>query len=246
VETLTEYDRARYGRQVMIDGWGEAGQERLKDASVFVAGAGGLGSPVSVYLAIAGVGELHICDADTIELSNLNRQILHTEQRIGESKATSAAQTLGEQNPSIKIVPHSDYLSADNIAAVVGQPDIVVDCLDNYETRYLLNDYCLERGIPYVHGAVEGLLGQVTFLHPPQTPCLHCIFPQAPPRRLFPIVGATPGVIGCIQVLETLKYLVGIGSTLGGRLLLFDGTDMTFTPIQVRRRPSCPHCGHLG
>jgi len=217
VETLTEYDRARYGRQVMIDGWGEAGQERLKDASVFVAGAGGLGSPVSVYLAIAGVGELHICDADTIELSNLNRQILHTEQRIGESKATSAAQTLGEQNPSIKIVPHSDYLSADNIAAVVGQP-----------------------------GAVEGLLGQVTFLHPPQTPCLHCIFPQAPPRRLFPIVGATPGVIGCIQVLETLKYLVGIGSTLGGRLLLFDGTDMTFTPIQVRRRPSCPHCGHLG
>jgi len=246
MKALTGRDRMRYARQMIIAGWGETGQARLKGSRVFVAGAGGLGSPVSIYLAIAGVGELHICDADTIELSNLNRQILHTEQRIGESKAASAARTLGEQNPSIHVVPHTDYLNADNIKAVVGQPDIVVDCLDNYETRYLLNDYCLNKGIPLVHGAVEGLLGQVTVLHPPETPCLRCLFPEAPPKRLFPVVGVTPGVIGCIQAMETLKYLTGVGHTLSGKLLIFDGEDMTFTPIKVRRQPACPHCGHLG
>jgi adenylyltransferase/sulfurtransferase len=230
---------------MMIEGWGEEGQLRLKQSRVFVAGAGGLGSPVSIYLAVAGVGQITICDADRIELSNLNRQILHPSERVGDSKAASAGQTLRALNPAIEIVPLVDYVDKDSVERVVGRPDVMVDCLDNYETRYLLNDYCLERGIPFVHGAIEGLLGQVTFLHPPQTPCLRCLFPEAPPRRPFPVLGATPGVIGCIQAMEVLKHLTGVGTTLSGRLLIFEGEEMAFTPIVVERVPSCPACGHL-
>jgi adenylyltransferase/sulfurtransferase len=246
MHALTEQEATRYGRQMLIPGWGQAGQLRLKGASAFVAGAGGLGSPVAIYLAAAGVGEIRICDADVVELSNLNRQVLHPEDRIGESKAASAAQSLEALNSGIHIVPYSDYVDASNVAEVVGRPDIVVDCLDNYDTRYLINDYCLERGIPFLHGAIEGLMGQVTFLSPPETPCLRCIFPEAPPPRLFPVLGATPGVIGTIQAMEALKHLAGIGTTLKNRLLIFEGEDMTFTSIRIERSPACPACGRLG
>lgn len=230
---------------MLIPAWGEAGQLRLKGASVFVAGAGGLGSAVAFYLTAAGVGEIRICDADVVELSNLNRQILHPEARIGRSKAASAAESLEALNSAIDIVPCSDYVDSGNVAETVGQPDIVVDCLDNYDTRYLLNDYCLEQGIPFIHGAIEGLMGQVTFLSPPETPCLRCIFPEAPPPRVFPVLGATPGVIGTIQAMEALKHLSGVGATLKNRLLVFEGEDMTFTTIRVQRAPSCPACGGL-
>jgi molybdopterin/thiamine biosynthesis adenylyltransferase len=242
---LTDYDKVRYERQMMMPGWGEEGQLRLKRASVFVAGAGGLGSPVAIYLAVAGVGEIRICDADRIELSNLNRQILHTEERIGELKAASAGESLRALNPTINIIACSDYVDLSNVEEIVGRPDIVVDCLDNYETRYLLNDYCLAKGIPFVHGAIEGLMGQVTFLSPPETPCLRCIFPEAPPKRVFPVVGATPGVIGTIQAMETLKHLTGIGTTLKHRLLIVEGEEMAFTSLRVERAPSCPACGGL-
>jgi molybdopterin/thiamine biosynthesis adenylyltransferase len=246
MDNLTKNEKVRYSRQMLIPGWSEGGQMRLKRSRVFIAGAGGLGSPVAIYLAIAGVGEIHICDADTVELSNLNRQILHSDGRIGEPKAASAARTLGELNPTIKVVTSSDYLDEGNVERIVGQPDIVVDCLDNFATRYLLDDYCLNHRIPFLHGAVEGLLGQVTFLRPPETPCLRCIFPEAPPKRTFPVVGVTPGVIGCMQAMDALKYLTGVGTTLAGKLLIFDGEDMTVAPIEVQRRPSCPHCSHLG
>jgi molybdopterin/thiamine biosynthesis adenylyltransferase len=242
---LTDTDKTRYHRQMLIEGWGEEGQRRLKEASVFVAGAGGLGSPVSIYLAVAGVGRIAICDADRVELSNLNRQILHNDARIGARKAASAARALQEMNPTIAIEAHADYLDEESVARIVGQPDVVVDCLDNYETRYLLNRYCLERGIPFVHGAVQGLMGQVTFLAPPETPCLRCIFPEAPPRSIFPVLGATPGIIGTIQAMETLKHLSGVGETLRGTLLIFDGEAMEFMPIRAGRAPSCPDCGHL-
>jgi molybdopterin-synthase adenylyltransferase len=245
MHSLTDPETIRYSRQMLIQDWGQEGQLRLKNARVFIAGAGGLGSPVAIYLAVAGIGEIHICDADTVELSNLNRQILHPNQRIGQSKATSAAQTLEELNPEIDVTASSDHLDSDNIERIVGQPDVVVDCLDNYDTRYLLDEYCMTRGIPLVHGAVEAFLGQITFLHPPDTPCLRCIFPEAPPKRTFPVVGATPGVIGCLQAMEVLKHLTGTGSTLKGTLLIFDGEDMTFAPIEVKRRPTCPHCSHL-
>jgi adenylyltransferase/sulfurtransferase len=246
MEKLTDYEKTRYDRQMLIKGWGEGGQIKLKSSRVFVAGAGGLGSPVSIYLAIAGVGEIRICDADTIELSNLNRQILHTDARIGELKAVSGDKTLGELNPTINILTYSDYLDGNSVARMVGQPDVVVDCLDNFETRYLLNAYCIEHKIPFVHGAVWGMIGQVTFLRPPETPCLRCLFPEAPPKEVFPVVGVTPGVIGCLQAMEVLKSLTGVGTTLKGKLLFFDGEEMTFNTVNVKRTPSCPDCGSEG
>lgn len=242
---LTADERIRYQRQMLIEGWGPEAQIRLKSARVFIAGAGGLGSPVSIYLAVAGVGEIHICDADRVELSNLNRQVLHPDCRIGELKAVSGQTMLGELNPTVHVVAHATYLEAANVARVVGRPDIVVDCLDNFETRYLLNAYCTRQGIPFLHGAVWGILGQVSFLAPPDTPCFRCIFPEAPPKAVFPVVGATSGLIGCLQAMEALKYLTGVGETVKGRLLFFDGEDMTFSSVELKRAPSCPVCGGM-
>jgi len=246
VSQLTDYERVRYNRQMLISGWGEVGQLKLKKSSVFIAGAGGLGSPVSIYLAVAGVGEIKICDFDRIELSNLNRQILHPDKRIGELKAVSAEMTLQELNPSINISTSTDHLNQDNIDRIIGNPDVIVDCLDNFETRFLLNHYSVTKHIPLVHGAVRGMSGQVTFLAPPKTPCLRCVFPKAPPHEIFPILGATPGIIGCIQAMEVLKFLVGLDPSLQGKLLIFDGEEMSFNTITIVRRPFCPDCGSLG
>lgn len=242
---LSHDEKTRYGRQMLMPGWGEEAQARLKASRVFVAGAGGLGSPVSIYLAVAGIGELAICDADRVELSNLNRQILHPDSRVDKLKALSAGETLGGLNPDIRITAFAEYLDEDSVQRLVGQPDAVVDCLDNFETRYLLNRYCLEQGIPFVHGAVSGMIGQTTFISAPETPCLRCIFPHAPPKELFPVVGATPGIIGAIQAMEVLKHLTGVGQTLKGRLLIFEGDEMEFTQIRANRSPGCPDCGHL-
>ena len=242
---LTQDDKVRYGRQMLMPGWGAEAQKRLKTARVFVAGAGGLGSPVSIYLAVAGIGQLVICDADRVELSNLNRQILHPDARVGHLKALSAGETLGSLNPDIEVVPQAEYLDKDSVERLVGRPDAVVDCLDNFETRYLLNRYCLDHGIPFVHGAVSGMVGQLTFISAPETPCLRCIFPHAPPKELFPVLGATPGIVGSMQAMEVLKYLTGVGETLKGTLLIFEGDEMLFTPIRANRAPSCPDCGHL-
>lgn len=242
---LTDYEKTRYDRQMLIDGWGEEGQARLKASSVFIAGAGGLGSPVSIYLAVAGIGEIRICDADRIELSNLNRQILHPDARIGELKSASAAQTLKELNPTLKIVTYPNYLDEHNAGDLIGTPDIVVDCLDNFETRYVLNAYCIKENIPLVHGAIWGMMGQVTFVHPPETPCLKCIFPEPPPKEIFPVVGVTPGIVGSLQVAEVLKHLTGVGTTLKGKLLIIDAEEMFFNPVKMERQPSCPDCGGL-
>ena len=240
---LDDYDRDRYTRQMLLDGWGEVGQRRIKNSSVFVAGAGGLGSPVSMYLAAAGVGKISLCDADTIELSNLNRQILHSDNRLHQLKAFSAERTLREMNPSICIDVFTEYLDRHNAERIIGTPDIIVDCLDNYATRYLLNAYCIDHHIPLVHAAVWGLMGQISFIDPPETPCLRCIFSEAPPKGVFPVLGATPGVIGSLQAMETLKFLAGVGDLLKGRLLLFDGEDMSITMLTVKHLSGCPACG---
>jgi adenylyltransferase/sulfurtransferase len=242
---LTQHDLIRYARQIPLPGWGEAGQSKIKAASVLVAGAGGLGSPVSLYLAAAGVGELRIVDSDVVELSNLNRQILHGEGRLGKPKVESARQTLNALNPGVRVAPFNEPLDEGNIERIAGEADMVVDCLDNYETRYLLNSFCMRRGIPLVHGAIWGLVGQVTFLQPPETPCLRCIVPEPPPRAIFPVLGATAGVTGCLQALEALKFLAGVGSNLKGTLLYWDGEEMAFNTFQVKRNPSCPDCMHL-
>jgi adenylyltransferase/sulfurtransferase len=240
---LDDYDRVRYNRQMLLDGWGEAGQRRIKNASVFIAGAGGLGSPVSMYLTAAGVGKIRLCDADTIELSNLNRQILHSDNRLRQLKAFSAERTLSAVNPSISIDVFTEYLEQDNAERIIGTPDLIVDCLDNYATRYLLNTYCIKHHIPLVHAAVWGLMGQLSFIDPPETPCLRCIFPEAPPKGVFPVLGATPGVIGSLQAMETLKFLTGVGDLLKGKLLLFDGEDMSLTMLNLKHLPGCPDCG---
>jgi molybdopterin/thiamine biosynthesis adenylyltransferase len=245
MKELTDYDLARYNRQMMISGWGEEGQAKIKSATVFIAGAGGLGGPVSIYLAAAGVGDIRICDADVVELSNLNRQILHTDKRVGEPKAASAEATLREINPTISVVACDAYLDEGSVDRIVGTPVVVIDCLDNLPTRYVLNAYCIKKRIPLIHGAIWGMSGQVTFLRPPETPCLRCLFPEPPPKETFPVVGAAPGLIGCIQALEALKYITGVGSNLKGRLVAFDGEFLRFTSLNLRRVKSCPDCGGL-
>ncbi len=240
---LTEMDQERYHRQMMIAGWGEEGQRRLKGARVFVAGAGGLGSPASIYLAVAGVGHITICDFDSPELSNLNRQILHNDSRIGVNKAESARMSLTQINPSIEVEAAPSRIDADTVDDLVGEADIIVDCMDNFPTRYVLNECAVRKGIPFVHGSIWGLEGKLTFIQVPETPCFQCLFPAPPEKALFPVVGATPGVIGCLQAMETLKYLTGVGSNLKGRMLLWDGEDMEFTVCEVKKNPSCPVCG---
>jgi len=239
---LTAADRERYHRHMLIGGWGEAGQERVKAARVFVAGAGGLGSPTTMYLAVAGVGHLAVCDCDTAELSNLNRQILHDDSRIGVNKAESARMTLSRLNPDIRVEAVPQRIEADNVDELVGDADIIVDCLDNFPTRYVLNACAVRKGIPLVHGSVWGMEGRMTFLRPPETPCLRCVFPAAPPREMFPVLGAVPGVIGCLQAVETLKHLTGIGSNLKGKLLVWDGLDCEFALYPIARNPDCPVC----
>ena len=243
VGTLTEQDLKRYHRQMMIAGWGEEGQRRLKAARVFVAGAGGLGSPTSMYLAVAGVGHITLCDCDAPELSNLNRQILHNDSRIGVNKAESGKRTLTELNPSIEVEAVPERIEADNVDRLVGGADVIVDCMDNFPTRYVLNECALRKGLPFVHASVWGLEGKLSFLQPPETPCLKCIFPGAPPPEVFPVLGATPGVIGCLQAMETVKYLTGVGENLKGKLLVWSGDDMEFDVYPVIKNPNCPVCG---
>jgi molybdopterin/thiamine biosynthesis adenylyltransferase len=240
--TLTEAERQRYGRQMLIAGWGEEGQRRLKASTVFIAGAGGLGSPVSVNLAVAGVGTLRICDFDVPELSNLNRQFLHDDSRLGMNKAESAKLTLSRLNPNVTIEALPVRIEESNVDELVGDADIILDCMDNFPTRYVLNAVAVRKRIPFVHGSIWGLEGRVTFLQPPETPCLACIFQGTPPREVFPVLGATPGITGTLQAMEALKYLAGVGSLLKGRLLCCDYQEMRFFEAKIRRNPACTVC----
>lgn len=239
---LTPRDRERYHRQMLLPRWGEEGQRALRKATVLVAGAGGLGSPVSIYLAVAGVGCIRVVDRDVPELSNLNRQILHGDGDVGRPKVSSAADTLAHLNPDVCVEAIQDTISEENVLDLTRDVDIIVDCMDNYAARFLLNRAAMKRRIPFVHGAVWGLEGRVTTIMPGQSPCLRCIVPTSPSPEIFPVVGATPGVIGCIQATEALKYLTGIGELLTGRLLLYDGEGMEFSEVHLRRDPSCPAC----
>ncbi len=240
---LTAAERERYHRQMLIPGWGEAGQRRLKEAVAFIAGAGGLGSPVAIYLAAAGVGTLRICDNGTAELSNLNRQVLHGDADLGRPKAESARDALQRINPEVRVVPLAETIRPDSIERLAGDALILVDCLDNLETRFVLNELCVRRGLPLVHGGIYGLSGQLTFLHPPETGCLACTFPEHQQREVFPVAGPTPGTIGALQAMETLKYLTGTGTLLKGRLLLWDGGEMSFQEVRLERDPACRICG---
>lgn len=240
---LTANDLERYRRQIMMDGWGAETQQSLKQSTVFVAGAGGLGSPVAIYLAAAGIGRLVICDFDRVERSNLNRQILHPDSRIGTPKVASAATTLRQLNPDIEVVPLEVRIEAHNVDELLGNAQVIVDCMDNFETRYLLNEAAIRKGIPFVHGSVWGLEGRLTFIHVPETACLRCIFQQAPPKEVFPVIGAIPGVIGVLQALEVIKFLAHAGGNLKGKLLVWDGGATDFRRLATARDPECPACG---
>jgi adenylyltransferase/sulfurtransferase len=238
---LSERECERYKRQILL--FGEEGQERLKRAEIFIAGAGGLGSPVSIYLAIAGVGTLTIVDSDVVDPTNLNRQILHFDRNIGDKKVVSAEDKLREINPDVTIRAVEAHISGENAGRLVGKADGIVDAMDNFPTRYILNRIALAKGIPLFHGAIRGMYGQATTVIPGKTPCLACIFPKPPPVEVFPVVGVTPGLIGMVQATEVLKFLLGDGNLLANRLFLWDGLQAQATEICVERNPSCAACG---
>lgn len=233
----------RYVRQVPL--LGEAGQKKLHDTTVFIAGAGGLGSPASLYLAAAGIGSIRICDLDVIELSNMNRQILHTEERIGASKAESAKMTLESLNPECRVTSLSEKIDEASVRRLIGNADIIVDCMDNFSARFALNKAALDLGLPLMHGAVSGFTGQATLVVPGKTPCLSCIFQNAKTTAKTPVIGAAAGVIGSIEAAEVIKHLTGIGITLAGRLLLYDGAQNSMEVFTVKKSPRCPVCTTL-
>ena len=242
--TLNERERERYGRQMLLPGWGEAAQEKLRKAVVFIAGAGGLGCPAALYLAAAGVGTLRICDCEDVELSNLNRQLLYSGEDVGGLKVTAAARSLARLNPHVEVVPLHARISDDSIAELAADAVLMIDCLDNFETRFVLNRFAVRRGLPLIHAGVTGLSGQITFIHPPETGCLACLVPEAPAAAgLFPILGATAGVLGTLQAMEALKYLAGSGTVLTNRLLFYDGERMDFQEVALERDPRCQVCG---
>lgn len=242
---LTESDKKKYDRQMMISGFGEEGQRKLKRSRAFIAGAGGLGSTSSVFLAVAGVGHLKIVDDDRIELSNLNRQILHWDRDIGRAKVDSTKEKLSQISPDVAVEVVKTTITEDNVFDLVRDTDVIVDGMDNFPTRYLLNRVAVERKIPFVHGSIYGLEGRTTTIIPGRTACLRCIFPASPPPMRFPVLGATPGVIAVIQATEVIKYLTGIGRLLENRLLIYDGESMKFEEISVRRNPDCPVCSSI-
>lgn len=240
---ITDRDLKRYDRQIKL--FGTEGQEKLLDAKVFIAGAGGLGSPISIYLAAAGIGKIVLVDKDVVELSNLNRQILHWEKDVGAKKALSAKEKLVGLNSEINVEAIPDTLDEGNVSSLVGDADLIIDAMDNFSTRYLLNKTALDKGIPFIHGAIYGFLGQATTVLPGKTACLRCVFAQAPPPATFPVIGVTPGVIGLIQATEAIKYLTGIGELLSGKLLLWDGLKPSMETIDLERDPRCRDCGDL-
>ena len=240
---FSERELERYKRQILL--FGEEGQERLKKAHIFIAGAGGLGSPVSIYLAVAGVGTITIVDMDVVDLTNLNRQILHFDRDVGKKKTASAEEKLRELNPDIKINAIYVRIEESNAVKLIGKADGIVDAMDNYPTRYLLNDIAIAKKIPLFHGGIRGFYGQATTIIPGKTPCLKCIFPKAPPKEVFPVVGVTPGIIGTIQANEVIKYLLGSGDLLTGRLFIWDGMQAHSEEICVERNPACEACSGM-
>ncbi|MBI5460346.1 HesA/MoeB/ThiF family protein [Methanobacterium sp.] len=238
---LTEDEIKRYARQTLI--FGEEGQEKLKNSKVFIAGAGGLGSPISVYLAVAGVGNITITDHDVVELSNLNRQILHGDADINRKKTESAKETLIALNSDINVNIISETITDENVIDLVGDSDLIIDAMDNFNTRHTLNRASNQLGIPYFHGAVTGFDGQATTIIPGKTACLNCIFPKSPPKAVFPIIGVTAGFIGVVQAIEVVKYITGEGELLENEIFLWDGLKSKVEKVKTNKRPDCEVCG---
>ena len=237
----------RYERQVIIDGWGTDGQKKLKESHVGIAGTGGLGSPATIYLASAGVGRLTICDYQDIEVSNLNRQVLFTTDDVGASKVHVARQRLLALNPDTQVIAHDEPISSDNIADIFGDCDLIVDCLDNPETRLIINEFCVKRSIAFVHAGVREFYGQVMLINPPATPCLACFFDSEgfADDGPIPICGSTAGVLGSLEVNMALRWLLGMEPENDSVFFSVDLTTVEINRIEMTKNPDCPICGGL-
>ncbi len=246
---FTEDQIKRYSRHIILPEVGGLGQTKLLEAKVLLVGAGGLGSPAAYYLGAAGIGTLGIIDADVVDLSNLQRQILHASADVGRPKTESAAEALRALNPDVVVATHQELLTTDNALAIIKNYDIVLDGSDNFPTRYLVNDACVLTNTPNVYGSIFRFEGQATVFKPHEGPCYRCLYPEPPPPGLVPscqeggVLGVLPGIIGTIQAIETIKLILGIGKPLVGRLLLYDALRMQFREVKLRRDPACPLCG---
>jgi molybdopterin/thiamine biosynthesis adenylyltransferase/rhodanese-related sulfurtransferase len=249
-QSLDAAKRQRYSRHLLIPEVGEEGQLKLLDSRVLLIGAGGLGSPAALYLAAAGIGKIGIVDDDRVDESNLQRQIAHSTQTLGEWKAESAKRTIEALNPDVEVIPYLERLTSENVDRILADGwDVIVDGADNFPTRYLVNDAAVWHDIPLVHGSIYRFEGQVTVFKPHEGPCYRCLFPQPPPPELAPscaeggVLGVLPGIVGSLQASEALKLALGIDDTLAGRLLLFDALATEFSEVTLRRDPNCPVCG---
>lgn len=246
--SFSEEQIRRYSRHIILPEVGGKGQKRLLSSSVLLVGAGGLGSPAALYLAAAGVGKLGIVDFDSVDLSNLQRQILHHGHDVGRPKVESAIEAIRDVNPDVQVIPHTVRLSSENILDVIAGYDVIVDGTDNFPTRYLINDACVLAGKPNVHGSIFRFDGQASVFLPGKG-CYRCLYPEPPPPGMVPscqeagVLGVLPGLVGVIQAIETIKLLLGVGDSLAGRLLLIDTLSMDFREVRLRRSPDCPICG---
>ena len=249
VQLLTPAQMRRYSRHVLIPEVGQEGQRKLLDAKVLLIGAGGLGSPIGLYLAASGVGTIGFVDDDVVDESNLQRQVLHGVDRIGMLKVDSAEQTIRGLNPETNVVKHVERLDAGNVERLIGGYDIIVDGTDNFDTRYVLNDAAVKLRKPVVHGSIYRWDGQITTFVPFEGPCYRCMYPTQPPEELAPgcsvagVLGVLPGIVGMLQANEVLKLVLGVGESLAGRLLMFDALGTTFDEVRIWRDPACPACG---
>ncbi len=246
---LTQDEILRYSRHLIIPDFGVEGQRRLKDARILMVGAGGLGSPIGLYLAAAGVGRLGIVEFDTVDLTNLQRQVLHGTKDVGRKKLDSARDRIRDANPHVEVVAHETRLTSENALEIISQYDMVVDGTDNFATRYLVNDACVLLGKPNVYGSIFRFEGQSTVFCTKDGPCYRCLYPEPPPPGMVPscaeggVLGVLPGLIGLVQATEAMKLVAGVGEPLVGRLLLIDALRMEFRTVKLRKDPRCPACG---
>jgi molybdopterin-synthase adenylyltransferase len=246
---FTDQQIERYSRHIILKEVGGKGQKKLLDGRVLIIGAGGLGAPIALYLAAAGVGTIGIADADCVDLSNLQRQVIHFTPDIGKPKVLSAREKMEAINPDIKVIPYETWVSADNILEMVRDYDFVIDGTDNFAAKFLINDACVLAGKSYSHGGILSFYGQTITVLPGESTCYRCIFPKPPPRDAIPscsqagVIGVLPGVLGTIQATEAIKFLLGKGELLANRLLTYDALEMRFREVSLRRNPNCPICG---
>jgi len=246
---LSEEELTRYSRQLILDEVGGKGQSRLKKAKILIVGTGGLGSPAAFYLAAAGIGTLGLIDDDKVELSNLQRQILHSTDDLGEPKPCSAGRTLSALNPNIEIITYNKRLNKDNVEDLIKDYDLIVNGVDNFPSRYLLNDACVINNKPFIEAGILRYSGQLTTIIPGEGPCYRCVFPSPPEEGTIPscqeagVLGVTAGTIGTLQAVEAVKFILGAGKLLTGRMLIFDALEMNFREVEIKKSEDCPVCG---